>query len=340
MSIYSRNLLSSPKSINYDYGRVYRAVKKLERENLIDSYFVNIIKNTYPELFSKSTPSIDHLQQLFNNVRKVIENGLQDAKLQNKKFLLVAGEAHWTLNSLLLQVILLEAITIQDVNHLLVEMSERTLNTILYNPRSDKLTNQEYSVPYAFNSLNMKITPIDLLACGPHNEATMALREANMEKMTLECDSNGLIFCGSGHLQYFYENEKLKEKYSIVVMDITGYSDEVRNIKEERLRLENKKRIEFANKSDKVIRFYIDGNIEMFSPEEIIDWRNSSKIKEDLNSDLPTSNNYSAIDQISQTNQGVISNSGNAFFKVQQEDKEQAAKQGPSIPNEDNCILQ
>ncbi len=54
----------------------------------------------------------------------------------------------------------------------------------------------------------------------------------------------------------------------------------------------------------------------------------------------PTSNNYSAINQISQTNQGIISNSGNAFFKVQQEDKEQAAKQGPSIPNEDNCILQ
>lgn len=265
-----------------EYGEIRNGVKVLERCNLIGAHHLNIIKKTYPESFSEIPPTLDHLQVLFNGVQEIVKQGLEEAKLQNKKLFLAAGEGHHILNSLFFQLSLLQAAQqTKEINHLLAEVSEKGMQQkIPFHPR--KNVNMSYSIPYARHSLNMKVIPMNL-DFKEVNEETVTLRDNYMGLMALNCDSHAIAFCGYSHLKAFNDNHKLKEKHHVILMDITGFSPEMRKQKIDILQSSGGMLATcsiFPDISPEVIRPQLKGNMELFSHEEIMDWRNMYKNRE------------------------------------------------------------
>ncbi len=162
--------------------------------------------------------------QIFLELQKFINDSLLEARLANKKILLIAGEQHTQLVSLIYQMILLIAANHGQINNLIVEYAEEFVMTILSRPRENKKLNTEHSIPFAKYTLRMNIIPADL---GVEYHSLPAdqkdiMREKRMVGTCGQMRDHALFIVGSNHVKPLAET--MRSQFYVKVINISASS--------------------------------------------------------------------------------------------------------------------
>ncbi|MBN9288025.1 MAG: hypothetical protein BGO43_00765 [Gammaproteobacteria bacterium 39-13] len=263
-------ILSSRERIAY--GRIHRYIKKRDRENSIAEDLSEKIKAFFPELFSAIPTSIDNLNEVYLQLRAQVEDASRQAKQAGKKLLVFAGEAHSSLNALLLQCMLINIVKKFDTKSFLIEFPEDMLGKFSNPITVDAFKNFNlfYSAPYAVKEeLNLVFSDLNVKKRTTHDD--FLEREPHLEKVILDKNQNMLLVWGIGHLEFILNNNKLAAQYHILALDLRGYTPEARDGCRFVLNGKMRDRLEFADAHPFLSRPQILGNIELLTPEEIVE---------------------------------------------------------------------
>lgn len=268
-------------------------ILSLESEGLIESDVAMAVKNDYPHLFFPM-PTESHLEELHDQMKKLVVNGLIAAAKSGKKILLAAGEEHFSKSSLLLQALLIHIVNEAKIQYLMLEKTERRLQRMitpttedislskfneLFSSSNDAHENTEYTVKVA-KKLGMCLVAADLeipeevdyFAEYPSAQMNQD-RESYMAIKALELNDHAFFILGAAHIKGLQENIALQKEFHLVALNIMCCPRELleynlRNQK--KLSLENRARLVHTI-SDQVVQITIDGNPSMQSHEKLLE---------------------------------------------------------------------
>jgi hypothetical protein len=154
------------------------------------------------------------------------------------------------------------------VNNLLIESSPTLLSKLIYHPRMIKELNVEYSVPLADRELTMNIIAADLDVT---EDASNQQREAFMVSKCLETNDNCCFIMGAAHLKNLMSNEKLKDKYRVLGLNIRCITEEQEKFQISKAKsLEEQESLAFPSSPTKVIQINLIGNLSSIEPTEVL----------------------------------------------------------------------
>lgn len=248
-------------------NKIKNFIEFAESSQLIDEKLANDVKSDYPHIFLPQ-PSREHLEMLYQQMQILVIQELMNAEKEGKKLIIFAAEEHDNNGSLLLQTMLLYILKEAKINNLLIEASPILLSKLIYHPRIAKGLNAEHSIPLANHELEMNVIGADL---DLSEDASNKQREAFMVSKCLETNDNCCFIMGATHLKNLMSDERLKDKYHVIGLDIMCITEKQTKFQISKAKsLEERASLAFLSSSMEVKQVNLVGNVSSLEPEEVL----------------------------------------------------------------------
>lgn len=222
----------------------------------------NISKNNLFQDPKKTLYNSEPMRLAYDEIKTAVVNGVDVARSQGKKALLLAGEIHGRREAMILELMILSVANNQGIKDLCVELSPCLVSKystkishymskegLAYFDRYDKVgvaqmegLDDRYCVNWinayevTKDKFNLNITGIesphldyfrwigtDLILC---NKPMMRWRNNYMAQQMVDTDRDILAMVGASHLHGLMTNSSLNTKYHVVGINITGLTTE------------------------------------------------------------------------------------------------------------------
>jgi hypothetical protein len=186
-------------------------------------------------------------EKVISTIGADVKTAASFAKESKKPLLLIAGEEHDSLQSVLLAAALLKSASDCGIQRFAVEGSPEAITMIETLPRHERRHEYDFLLPMASKGLSMKISGVDkpdkiLHSKDPYTDEEvmdavksslmgegLLQREAHMVQELLKLNENTLFITGLMHLEPIAKNPDLRKEFHVRAVSIAPLTDGMRD---------------------------------------------------------------------------------------------------------------